>query len=446
MNFQLSNTPASPRDDRDYQYQPSTIALTALPKRVDLRSMIPDMEDQAEQGACVFHSIPSILEYMTFGAGRWEDLSRQFGYNANRIQQGRMGEEGTYPRDALETVRKIGICLEDEFPYGPENANKVPPATAYESASKRRIGRYESVPFNPENWQDAIQVLKAAIFEASLRKCSPPTFTMKLGRRYFDLKGPLSGHNYISFSSGLPGAEYVGNHEQYFAGYDDNLNWGSFIIAGSWANWGDNGFAAIPYVIVRDFIEAWVVRSFHGVDLVDPVLNGNQRKVTQLYVALFGRAPERDGMRYWVSQLESGWSVAGLAQAMYDVWPARVFYPLSLTNAEIIRQFYVNVLGRKPDTDGLDFWTRQLDIGRRPGSVIADMIAAVVDYAGADPAALKSQALFNNRTAVGMYCAVDLACNSVPIATIALNGVTDDPETVEAARKVIRSRIGLGLL
>ena len=68
-------------------------------------------------------------------------------------------------------------------------------------------------------------------------------------------------------------------------------------------------------------------------------------QITQLYVSLFGRAPESDGLGYWVNQLDSGVSLKAIAQSMYSVEAARVMYPLYLTNDEIVAKFYMNVLG-----------------------------------------------------------------------------------------------------
>jgi hypothetical protein len=164
--------------------------------------------------------------------------------------------------------------------------------------------------------------------------------------------------------------------------------------------------------------------------------------VANLYVALFGRAPERDGLGYWVQQLDAGKTVAQVAQEMYDTTPARATYPSFLTNDEIIARFYENVLGRVADAEGKAYWSAKLTAGQSAGSVISEMITAVTAYAGTDTAALNSKALFENKVTVGLYYAVDLGGNDVTKATTILTGVTEVASTVDTAKATAATAAG----
>ncbi|OWW18999.1 hypothetical protein AYR66_05355 [Noviherbaspirillum denitrificans] len=169
--------------------------------------------------------------------------------------------------------------------------------------------------------------------------------------------------------------------------------------------------------------------------------------VANLYVALFGRAPERDGLGYWVNQLDAGKTVAQVAQEMYNTDPARATYPTFLTNEEIIGRFYTNVLGRTADADGLAYWTSKLNAGATKGAVISEMITAVRSFAGTGTdatsvAARDSKALFENKVTVGLYYAVEKGGNDVTAATNILVGVTKDAATVEAAKTGASSAVG----
>ncbi|HJU70315.1 MAG TPA: DUF4214 domain-containing protein [Paucimonas sp.] len=169
--------------------------------------------------------------------------------------------------------------------------------------------------------------------------------------------------------------------------------------------------------------------------------------VAGLYAALFGRAPESDGLGYWVTKLNDGETLAQVAQDMYNVEPARAYYPLSLTNAEIIQQFYVNVLGRTPDADGADYWVSKLnayelaDAASAKGKVINDMVWAVLNNTSTDPAAAASKALFSNKVDVGVYYAVTLQGNSAADATTVLSLVTaaDKAAALAAADNCVHS-------
>lgn len=156
-------------------------------------------------------------------------------------------------------------------------------------------------------------------------------------------------------------------------------------------------------------------------------------EVSQLYVALFGRAPDSGGLAYWAALRDSGQSVAQLADAMFQTAPARSYFPEGLGAQEVIASFYLNVLGRAADSEGLSFWTDKLGAsGATPGSVIAELVAVVTSYAGSDPAGLLSAALFNNRSAAANFYAEH--SGSVEQATAVLARVTADVASVEDAK------------
>lgn len=161
-------------------------------------------------------------------------------------------------------------------------------------------------------------------------------------------------------------------------------------------------------------------------------------EISQLYTALFGRAPDADGMGFWVGLRNDGQSLTQIANTMYDTAPARAYYPLFLTNQEIIGSFYSNVLGRTADAEGLAFWTAKLNApGATPGSVITEMIDVVAHYGGSDPAGLLSQSLFNNKAEVAQYYAEH--GGDIANATLVLAGVSADDSTVAAAMAAIDS-------
>jgi len=166
--------------------------------------------------------------------------------------------------------------------------------------------------------------------------------------------------------------------------------------------------------------------------------------VSNLYVALFGRAPDGEGLGFWVGKLDAGQSIESVAQQMYDTTPARVLYPSFLTNQEIISKFYTNVLGRPAGTDasGIAFWTAKLDAGQTKGSVIVQMLSVVTNYTGTDAAGLDSASLFANKGAVAL--AYGLANGNIDNATSILSGVTKDAATKDAAIAQINAGFGSG--
>jgi hypothetical protein len=158
-------------------------------------------------------------------------------------------------------------------------------------------------------------------------------------------------------------------------------------------------------------------------------------EISQLYVSLFGRAPDGEGLGFWVSSYSKGNSLANIAQSMYETAPARAYYPLFATSSEIVTTFYTNVLGRAPDAEGLAFWVKEYSAAATPGAFFSKLISNVVNYNGTDAAGLTSKSLFTNKVSVAQYYGE--LNGSVANATAALSGVTSVASTVDTAKAAI---------
>jgi Ca2+-binding RTX toxin-like protein len=176
-----------------------------------------------------------------------------------------------------------------------------------------------------------------------------------------------------------------------------------------------------------------------------PITTQMREQVANLYVAMFGRAPDGEGFGFWVNELgNNGKTLTQVADAMYATSPARAYFPSWYTNQEIIASFYTNVLGRTADTDGLNFWTGKLNAaGATPGKVIAEMISVVETYTGTDADGIKSKNLFVNRADVAQTYAE--ANGSVAGATSILSSVTDSKATADAAITSIKNGTAPGV-
>jgi hypothetical protein len=103
--------------------------------------------------------------------------------------------------------------------------------------------------------------------------------------------------------------------------------------------------------------------STDNTSIVDPTV--------RLYRALLGRAPDAGGLEFWVGRRRSGnWTLQRMAESFTASSEFQRKYG-SLTNRQYVTRIYTDVLGRSADPSGVDFWTRQLDLGRRTrGSVM----------------------------------------------------------------------------
>ena len=158
-------------------------------------------------------------------------------------------------------------------------------------------------------------------------------------------------------------------------------------------------------------------------------------EISQLYVSLFGRAPDSDGLGFWVSSYAGGNTIAKIAQSMYETTPARTYYPLYATPSEVVTTFYSNVLGRAPDAEGLAFWVNEFNNAATPGTFFAKLVSNVVNYSGTDADGLSSQSLFNNKVTVAQFYGEN--GGTIAGATSALSGVTAVASTVDTAKAAI---------
>lgn len=160
-------------------------------------------------------------------------------------------------------------------------------------------------------------------------------------------------------------------------------------------------------------------------------------QVSQLYVALFGRAPDAEGLAFWAGKFDAQLTFTQVAEAMYATAPARAYYPDGATDSQVISSFYLNVLGRTADAEGLAYWTEKLtQPGATRSSVLADMVDVVTHYFGTDTAGLESARLFGNRVSAGVFYGEN--GGSIENATQVLAGVTSSVFSVLDARVLVK--------
>ena len=125
-----------------------------------------------------------------------------------------------------------------------------------------------------------------------------------------------------------------------------------------------------------------------------------REEVTKLYISLFGRAPDLEGLEFWSGRIKSGETVSSVASQMFSVEPARRFFPEGLDKGGIVNAFYRNVLGRNADADGQAYWSKQMESGKAIGEVLSTIVAATDNYSGSDPNGLQSARLLDRKSVV----------------------------------------------
>ncbi|WP_177307727.1 DUF4214 domain-containing protein, partial [Pseudoduganella namucuonensis] len=140
--------------------------------------------------------------------------------------------------------------------------------------------------------------------------------------------------------------------------------------------------------------------------------------VARLYTALLNRAPEKAGMEFWLGAMRTGNSLAQVAQGMINA-DQEAGLP-AMSDADFITHLYRNVTGAAPTAAELANMMPKLAQGR--GALTQDVIAWLRRDASAASEAQRS--LFNNKAAVGVIYALDMAGEDTTVARDMLALVT----------------------
>ncbi len=162
----------------------------------------------------------------------------------------------------------------------------------------------------------------------------------------------------------------------------------------------------------------------------------SQDGVTRLYVATFNRAPDSDGIKYWLGSASSSSSLEDICKSFFNQQETSELYPEDYSNIDFIVAVYANLFNREPDDDGLTFWanslstsvTRDAKDDLEAGIITRDnFILAVINGAQG-----KDATILANKTEVGLAFS-NSGSNDVASAKDIMSGITEDRATVEAA-------------
>lgn len=171
-----------------------------------------------------------------------------------------------------------------------------------------------------------------------------------------------------------------------------------------------------------------------------------QTEVSQLYVAIFGRASEGEGNRYWQA---IGLDKASVANAMLETDAAKNYFGLNLnTDQAFIEHIYRNTLNKTSTDDpaGIAYWVGELQKGNSRGYIVATLVGVIKNYAPGgqyyqpdDAVTVAAYNQFVNRVEVSNYMADRLENppeNWEQITKFDSNGlnVNDDFSTIAVAK------------
>jgi hypothetical protein len=179
----------------------------------------------------------------------------------------------------------------------------------------------------------------------------------------------------------------------------------------------------------------------------------NTWKVTEIYIATLGYAPDNEGLQYWISNLSNGgWIPSTVAQSFFDQPLVQAQYPEDQGYGPFIEALYQNLFGRAPDTDGYRYWLAELESGR---VLRNQMIITLIEAGWSNSDAAQDMARFGNRVQVGLAFAAEQAARGILYSTLTseeqaqlrelgaqvLAGVTADVTTRDTAIQGIPARL-----
>ena len=90
-------------------------------------------------------------------------------------------------------------------------------------------------------------------------------------------------------------------------------------------------------------------------------IDGNAGQAYRLYKAAFDRIPDKQGLGFWIGQLDKGASIDSVSAGFVASQEFQTINGASPSNLQLVTSLYQHVLGRAPDQSGLGFWTAQMD-------------------------------------------------------------------------------------
>ena len=95
--------------------------------------------------------------------------------------------------------------------------------------------------------------------------------------------------------------------------------------------------------------------------------------VAQLYLQVLGRAPDAEGLQYWVAQVRDGMSYRALVDNFQASAEFSAAFAPGTSVASFVTAAYQQVLGRAPDPQGLAHYVTQLESGVSRTEILAEL-------------------------------------------------------------------------
>lgn len=190
------------------------------------------ISDQGSLSSCVANAVGDALEILLGleNPANVVQISRLHLYwNARSYTQETGKDDGTYIRNAIDSLRTLGVCPESVWPYVPANVFAQPPIRAYQESLDNKIEAYYTIGGDGKSRCDTI--------EYAIRANHPVVFASPVTdeyTKYFRADGRVWPRT----------RTWVGYHAQIVVGVRYVNGERQFLVRNSWGPyWGDGGHA-----------------------------------------------------------------------------------------------------------------------------------------------------------------------------------------------------------
>jgi hypothetical protein len=178
------------------------------------------------------------------------------------------------------------------------------------------------------------------------------------------------GDDMLDGGQGLDTAEYIGNSSQY-----------SITV-------GPTSSLVVDNIIDRDGKDELINierLQFADINLALDI-NGTAGQAYRIYEAVLGRAPDLEGLGYWINDMDNGVSLTTIAQGFIASPEFQDKYGVNPSYDTYVNLLYQNILDRAPDEVGLNYWLTNMRNGvDSPAAVLASFSEGYENTANVAP-------------------------------------------------------------
>jgi len=227
-----------PYDPRDDHY--SFPLLPTLPTEVTLDRYLFPVLDQGMEGSCVGFGTTAVINVECAMENKETFLaSPRWAYNGARFVEGRLEEEGAYPRDAFRFMARNGILPNYAWPYLPNCDTHTPPKLSLKTLT-RPLYTYRRV-------SDGLRGICSALARGK---------PVVLGTPWFEEWEDASPDGRLRAPS--QDSHIVGGHCYFSYGYIGGTEFGRLLCQNSWGTtWGKKGLFSVPMESVEIWKRTW---------------------------------------------------------------------------------------------------------------------------------------------------------------------------------------------